>query len=320
MQILQSQTARDAAGALSDLLDRGETQRPSQRFFESDHSQIWQHIVEGEWTALGVAEKHGGAGLSLLDLALIADVWGRHLIPLPFIPSMLIRRWLQEGDSSGSSMLTYGLPLPSVRTDEEQHVISPFLGLAGTRYATKLPPLESMGLHEVESRAKAPVLDAAANERGKPRADFAPSLPLGRAPFATAGISEDHKLDIAILAASELIGSCEKLLEWTIEYARDRQQFGHSIAEYQAVQHRLANMHRDIEISRTAVIWATNESERARGAIRIVWDRMRTITENSFQVHGGFGFTWDSGVHYYSRHVWATGRLLSACGVNLWPN
>ena len=323
MQILASDTAREASEAIQAMLAQKHQARPSEKFFQADHGRIWNAIVNGGWTELGLDEKHGGPGLGLLDLAIVAETWGRHLTPLPFIPTMLVRRWAQsDAGTHGNTMLTYGLPGIDIGPDIKAHALSPFLGVPGVQYVTGIAPLSRVEFAAipVPAAAAAPCADSAKNDRGKPRADHAPSLPLGRAPIATTGLSDEAKLEIAILGAAELVGCCLTLLEITIDYARERKQFGHAIAEYQAIQHRLANMHRDIEVSRTAVTWAVNEPERARGAVRIVWDRMRAVTENSFQIHGGFGYTWDSGVHYYSRHVWAMGLLLRACGVHLWPN
>lgn len=325
MQILASDTAREASEAIHAILGQESRGRPSDRFFQADHRGIWNEIVNGGWTALGLEEKRGGAELQLLDLAIVAEAWGQHLVPLPYIPTMLLRRWGQsDAAMHGAAMLTYGLGLPGtdVGPGIKAHALAPFLGVPGVQYATGVAPLAHVEFAAIPVPASAdhPYAGGAKNDSGKPRADYAPSLPLGRAPVATAGLSDEAKVEIAVLGASELIGCGSALLEITIEYARDRKQFGHPIADYQAIQHRLANMHRDIEVARTAVIWAVNEPAQARGAARIVWDRMRTVTENGFQIHGGFGFTWDGGVHYYSRHVWAMGQLLRACGVRLWPN
>jgi alkylation response protein AidB-like acyl-CoA dehydrogenase len=317
--MLASDIAREAAEAFHTIFGRKDGGPPSTRHFAADHGPVWQALSDGGWLDMGRAEADGGAGLPLTDLVVVAESWGRHLVPLPYLQTMLLHRW------SGADLaplaqdrLTIGLS----GAPDQDNVLAPFLGEAGVRYITALQPLTSTDFNTLASgpSGQRTTRDTAENERGKLRSDHAPSLPLGSAPEATSGLTATHHAELAILCSAELIGCCQALLEQTIAYARDRQQFGQAIAEYQAIQHRVANMYRDLEVSRTAVIWGANEPQTASRAVRVVWDRMRAVTENAFQIHGGYGYTWDAGVHFHSRHVWAMGRVLERCGMSLWPN
>jgi alkylation response protein AidB-like acyl-CoA dehydrogenase len=118
-----------------------------------------------------------------------------------------------------------------------------------------------------------------------------------------------------VLGAAELVGTGHRLLERSIAYARERVQFDRPIAEFQAIQHRLADMHMHVETARTAVVMAANDADPGGHAIRHAWDNIRLVSESAVQIHGGFGFTWEAGLHFYERHVWAWRDLLDACGI-----
>ncbi len=320
--MLASDIAREAAEAFHGIFGRKAGGPPSTRHFAGDHGPVWQALADGGWLDMGRPEADGGAGLALRDLVVVAEAWGRHLVPLPYLQTMLVHRWAGANIAPlAGARLTVGLCQAGAQGD----ALAPFLGELGVRYVTALQPLASEAFDAMVAAAPAAsgahaARDPARNERGKSRSDHAPSLPLGTAPTGTAGLASSHRAELAILCAAELVGCCQALLEQCIAYARERQQFGQPIADYQAIQHRVANMHRDLEVSRTAVLWGANEPEAALRAARVVWDRMRAVTENAFQIHGGYGYTWDAGVHFYSRHVWAMGRVLERCGMALWPN
>lgn len=296
LQLLPADAANEGAEVLGAMVHGLKGTWPSRDFFARDHHRIWDELCAGGWTSVGVAETRGGAGFNLLDLARLAEAWGPHLVPLPFIPTLLVWRWSgrDAGDIDGAR-LTYGV-----------NGVSPFLGTAGTRFAgDAAAPATSTEVHPAKGDNEA-CGDA-----------WSASLPLVHTNLVTAGLPDHATMEIATLGAAELVGCGAAALEQALQYARERTQFGQPIADYQAVQHRLADMYRDVEIARTAVVWAANEPARFKGAAVIVWTRIRSVIEGCIQIHGGFGFTWEAGLHHYARHVWAWGELFQACGVRL---
>lgn len=114
---------------------------------------------------------------------------------------------------------------------------------------------------------------------------------------------------IAALCA-EAVGAMRRLHRDTIDYTRQRQQFGKPIAEFQAIQHRLVDMLMKIELASAATIRATlhlgaDPVERARAASAakaVVDDSARFVGENAVQLHGGMGMTDELPVgHYFKR-------------------
>jgi alkylation response protein AidB-like acyl-CoA dehydrogenase len=108
--------------------------------------------------------------------------------------------------------------------------------------------------------------------------------------------------------ASEALGAMERALELTAGYMNMREQFGQPIARFQALQHSLAEMACDVEMSRSLVGMVVEQTAREGGerdmaiamaAIRIPRDAVR-VCERAIQIHGGIGITeeYEAGHHY----------------------
>jgi alkylation response protein AidB-like acyl-CoA dehydrogenase len=296
LQLLPADTANEGAEVVGSMLHRLKGTWPSRDFFARDHHRIWDELCAGGWMSVGIPGPRGGAGFSLLDLTQLAETWGRHLVPLPFIPTMLLWRW--SGKDAGhinGARLTYAL-----------NSVSPFLGTVGTHLVSDAATLaRNTEVHPTKH-----------SNEGRGEA-WSASLPIAHTALATIDLPDQAAMEIATLGAAELTGCAGAALEQALQYAGGRTQFGQPIGNYQAVQHRLADMCRDVEIARTAVVWAANEPARFESAARIAWTGIRSVIEGCIQIHGGFGFTWEAGIHHYARHVWAWGDLFQACGVQL---
>src|SRR5206468_2216053 len=110
-------------------------------------------------------------------------------------------------------------------------------------------------------------------------------------------------LDRASVAlAAEMLGAAERVLELTVEYAKQREQFGRPIGSFQAVKHRCADMLVDVESLRNAVYYAAWAIERgapdaslaASVAKAAACELAVRTCKSGIQVHGGIGFTWES--------------------------
>jgi hypothetical protein len=121
---------------------------------------------------------------------------------------------------------------------------------------------------------------------------------------------EDERL---ALLALEAVGIGKKALEFAVEYAREREQFGRKIGVYQAVSHQLADTFVETELARSLAYWAawcvSEEDEEVPVAVAAAkayaGDAAVAACERSIQVHGGIGFTWEHVLHrYYKRALW----------------
>ena len=113
--------------------------------------------------------------------------------------------------------------------------------------------------------------------------------------------------------ALEAAGIAQRALEYAIEHARTREQFGRPIGVYQAVAHPLANTYVEVELARSLAYWAAwcvaEADEQAPVAVAAAksyaGDGAVAACERAIQVLGGTGFTWEHPLHaYYKRALW----------------
>lgn len=291
MKLLPSEDADSASEVIGAILAKACPNGPSDARFSSDYDGLWTEINDGGWFLLGVDLDSGGAGLDLVDLAGVLEIWGRHLVPEPFLPTLLLWRWSNGNEAQ----------LPTGRltlTLSEGERLTPFGAYSKARIVTDLRDLST----------RDPVM-----VNGE-EAEWAPSLPLLRGLPATTGLADKHLRELSVLGAAELVGCGAALRNMSVAYARQRVQFGKPIIQHQAVQGLLADMHMHVEMARTAVVLAANEPGQTGEAVALAWDKIRRVAEIAVQVHGGFGFTWEAGLHFFIRHIWAWREIFDACG------
>jgi alkylation response protein AidB-like acyl-CoA dehydrogenase len=117
--------------------------------------------------------------------------------------------------------------------------------------------------------------------------------------------------------AAELTGVGQRALDMTVEYARQRKQFGRPIGAYQAVSHACAQMLLEVEGARAATYYAAWSAEAepetlpraASMAKAYAADAGWRVTASALQVHGGIGFTWEHDLHFLLKRAKADGHL-----------
>ncbi|MXP20812.1 pimeloyl-CoA dehydrogenase small subunit [Gordonia sp. HNM0687] len=124
----------------------------------------------------------------------------------------------------------------------------------------------------------------------------------------------EHAWDEATAAVvSEAVGAMRKVFDDTVEYAKQRQQFGQSIGSFQALQHRMVDMHIELEQAVAAQYYAvlTLDAEPAERATAVsaakatVSRAARFIGQNAVQLHGGMGMTEELAIGHYFRRLTA---------------
>jgi Acyl-CoA dehydrogenase, C-terminal domain len=251
-----------------------------------DHHNTWAELEAGSWLEVGRI-------LSLLELAECGRIWGKYLIPLPFVETSLLYRWFpQIRPAAGSrSPLTFAV----CRTGTDEFIVPH--GDRSNLVVSAVSPSGECATYEVQ-RIESPKMSL----------DLAPSFPVlwaagGQRPDGTFVDVERSREYVALLAA-EAVGAAESALKATIDYTSVREQFGQPVARFQAVQHKIADMWRDIQLGQTGLIMATpQDKEQAFAAAGVIVDLTRTVCDSAIQLHGGFGYTWDARIHFYLRHV-----------------
>ena len=128
----------------------------------------------------------------------------------------------------------------------------------------------------------------------------------------------DATIDEATLAiCAEAVGIMQVLKDKTVEYSKDRSQFGVPIGSFQALQHRMVDMLMACEQAQSLLMWAvmanatgSEESKRAVSSIKyMISTAGRELGEDAIQIHGGMGVTWDLDVAHYFKRLTAIGTL-----------
>ncbi len=298
---------------------------------------LWGKIVDLGWPALRIPEAHGGLGLSVLELCVLAEEVGRAVAPVPFSSSVLLAsealiahgtatqqaKWLPkfaDGSARGAVALAEGTAPPGTRSRLKVS--------GGTISGTKVPVADGVGadvlivsgadgLYLVEAAASGLAVEAIDTvDLVRPSASVilanTPAEPLE----GGAGAVDALLQSAAVLTAFEALGGAEAALEMALAYAKDRVAFGRKIGGYQAVKHRLAEMYIKNQLARSHAYygaWAlsTGAAElplAAAGARVSALDAYQFAAEENVQLHGGIGFTWESDCQFHYRRA----RLLSA--------
>lgn len=128
----------------------------------------------------------------------------------------------------------------------------------------------------------------------------------------------DATIDDATLAVSaEAVGIMQVLTDKTVEYAKDRKQFGVPIGTFQALQHRMVDMLMACEEAQSLLVWSVmmraadgDASKRAVSSIKyLVGTKGRLVGEEAVQIHGGMGVTWELDVAHYFKRLTIIGQL-----------
>jgi alkylation response protein AidB-like acyl-CoA dehydrogenase len=142
---------------------------------------------------------------------------------------------------------------------------------------------------------------------------------------ATGGVSAQvaRQLNLAVvLQCCESVGATERILEKTVDYAKDRVAFGRPIGSFQAIKHLLAEAATWLEAAQAAT-WsavhalAEDRSDLARAvhiAKLFTARRCPRIIEDCMQVHGGIAMTWDDDCHLFLRRVKSNSMLFGTQG------
>jgi alkylation response protein AidB-like acyl-CoA dehydrogenase len=279
-------------------------------------TELWRELCELGWPGIAVAEEHGGQGLGVIELSILCHELGRSLAPVPFLPSVLAAGVIEQGGSAEQCERW----LPGLASGETTGALGSAVdGVAelviGAADAGLIVLLDEEGGARVVTPAEADVTAVASIDPTRSAARVSAS--------GDAGESLEGEVCVGIgrgLAAisAELVGVCERTLEMTVEYVKERRQFGVPVGSFQAVSHRCAQMLLDTEKARSATAqaaWAADSeptllAEAAAMAKAASSQAGREVTASAIQAHGGIGFTWEADVHWLYKRAQIDAALL----------
>ena len=124
-------------------------------------------------------------------------------------------------------------------------------------------------------------------------------------------ILQDMALKATAALCAEMVGGCEWILETTVNYAKERVQFGVPIGSFQVIKHKCADMYSALEYARSlmeaAAVAIREDNSDAPVLVSIAKsycsDAYKLIADHGIQIHGGIGFTWDHDLHLYFKRA-----------------
>lgn len=294
---------------------------------------LWQAMGSLGWIGLPIAESHGGAGVGLVEFAVLCEALGRGPVPSPLIVSATLAAlpiaWAGSDDqracwlpalASGDAIGTLAVIEPGGRDEWDKPRIVGGPTLHGTKIlvpwagaADVVLVITADGIHLVEPHSGGTTSTRHDDLGAEPlfAVDLldAPAEPLG-----SAG-RDDHvailrrALDYAAVAQlAYATGAAERTLEITLQHARDRHQFGRPIGAFQAVAHRCVDMRTDLDACRYLAYqaaWALEQGGPADLEVAAAKaygnDALRRIFMHAHQVHGAIGFSTEHDLHIFTR-------------------
>lgn len=310
--------------------------------------ELWQDMAELGWIGLAFPEDYGGGGMGFLDLAVLLEEMGRVCLPGPFFSTVILGGLtiLDAGSEEqkqeylpaiirGERILTAGLyeaglrsfnaspptmeatfdggdyvvsgtklfvpdaqiadHLLCVASTKPEHGIAVFTVDAGSPGISCLP-LSTIGgdkLFEVEfDGVQVPGTHLLAQKDG------------GRE------IAQKIVQRAAVASCCEMVGNMQRVLEMTVDYAKERKQFDRPIGSFQVIQHYCAEMATEVDGARLCAYraaWMLSHGLpcTSEAAIAKVWtgEASRRVIDRAHQIHGAIGVTTEHDLHFHTRRA-----------------
>jgi len=313
--------------------------------------ELWKSFAEMGFAGLLVPENHDGSGLGCVEAGVVMEEIGRTLMPSPFLSTaVLAASALSRGGSAAQKSeylpkISAGELLATLAIDEgskhrplqtrlqaarsgngfrlngskafvvDGHVAD--LLIVAARTAGSDGERDGVTLFLVDPKAKSVATE---------RTVMVDSHNAARIDFDNVEVNADHVLGevdqgFGLLegvlnigrgaVASEMVGLSEEVFGRTVSYLKERKQFGKAIGEFQALQHRAAQLYIDIEITRAAVLKAQQalDGDVASAAAAVAVAKARAgatatrAVQEGVQMHGGMGMTDQFDIGFFMKRA-----------------
>ena len=309
--------------------------------------ELWKKMAEQGWQGLIIPDTYGGASFNFMDLIILIEEFGRALVPGPFIPTTVAALAILAAGSeeqkkqhlpriaSGEQIWTLAFTEPSARFDGEgvqltakkegndyvlngtklfvrdSHVADMMVVVARTGGSGE----QGISLFIVDAKAAGithtPLRTISSDKQTEikfenvkvPAANLMGAEGQGWAAFKKIANKA------TVIECAYLVGLAQQDFDITINYAKERVQFGRPIGSFQAIQHKAADMVTDVDGSRFIMYkaaWAVSEDEpdadeQVHMAKAWISDATRRVVAHGQQIHGGIGFTKDYKIQLFFR-------------------
>ena len=268
---------------------------------------LWSEIVALGWPGIAVSEANGGQGLGIVELAALLEELGYACAAVPFLSTAVAAAVI---DREGNGNLREHLP-GLLRGETRVGVGRQGLIVDGADGPAALL-VDGGHLMGVDSERE-PLVTIDPTRRFGRMAEGRGFVGSWNADTADAAAAL-----VTTAVAAELVGVCQRALDMSLEYVKDRRQFGVPVGSFQAVSHRCAQMLLHTESARSTAYyaaWAADDDpsrldEAAALAGAAAATAGREVTASAIQAHGGIGFTWEADVHWLYKRAEVDRALL----------
>ncbi|MBO6902122.1 MAG: acyl-CoA/acyl-ACP dehydrogenase [Rhizobiaceae bacterium] len=322
---------------------------------------LWDSISnELGWCGIAIPEDAGGLGLGAFEMVLLLEEIGRRLAPVPFWTTVSVcapvirvlatdetRLALLGRIASGNAAATVALPRPAANDPFEAIEFNAEPDGRGWILSGRCAAVFNLACADLV------VVPARLNERPAlfaversslsaiaPHDTLDPTMPVAPLSLAGVPVGADARIDRGDLdtgdfaapllwarlgLAAEQVGAASGCLELTLAYISERVQFGRSIASFQAVKHRCAELLVRIGEARSLLYGAAacldaggdDVAREIEGAGVLASEALWHAAEEAIQLHGGVGNTWEYDPHLYLRRAQATAHLFGSADAKL---
>ena len=323
--------------------------------------ELWRQMAELGWAGMAIPEAYGGYGFGHTGLGLVLEETGRTLVDSPLIATVLLgaNAILESGNEAqkvellprvvaGELLLAFALDEHIVHDPARiQTTATPRDGgfaLSGGKtfvldghvadrivVASRIVGDGGLGLFLVDAAAPGLEITRTIMVDGRNCANIVLNDVAVDADGLLGGSAAtpealDRVLDIARIGlAAEMLGSIEEVFERTLDYLRQREQFGVPIGAFQALQHRAAEMYSEIELGKSLVraalaalddpaSSATRIARLASAAKAKLSDVFSLVSNEGIQMHGGIGMTDEFDIGFFLKRARVAQQYLGDAG------
>ena len=300
---------------------------------------IWQEMVNLGWSGILIPEEFGGSNFGVAGISVILQECGKTLTPSPLFSTGVLGAYAisnfgtQEQKEQYLPKIVNGKITTALAVDESSHHDPSKTSLTAEKKDDKyilngkktfvidgasadvlIVLTRTSGNSDELAGLTLFIIDSNADGIDKTKLDMADSRNYANINFndvkcsnqdilgalESGGETVESILDIGRIAISaEMLGNAESAFETTIEYLKQRKQFGVLIGTFQALQHRAAAMFCEIELTKSAVMAAihgaderSNELQRLSSLAKTVaGETLHLVSNEAIQMHGGIGVT-----------------------------
>jgi len=312
--------------------------------------ELWNEMAELGWLGLQIPEDYDGLGLGFFDLCVVLEQSGRELMPEPFVSTLLLgtqtlllggteaqKKALLPGIAAGETLLTVGYEEASSPDDSSK-------GATVARKSGEGFELSGEKIQVLDGHlADRIIVSATTSDGGCTLFLVDPADPgvtitrqfridgLNAAIVKLDGVAV-HRDDIvgelgggatllqavldraAVGLSAQMLGASEQAFADTIEYIKEREQFGVPIGSFQALQHRAVSVYTEIALTRSVVLAAARTVDEAPDEVPRLASLAKAMGSETFmhaakeaiQMHGGIGVTDEHDIGFYIKRAQAT--------------